>query len=401
MRQKNNSIALVGEWNTSNIGDKAIGIKAVRYLLSLGFDVKLFALGSFRYLGHVATTRQLDELFSPTISAGQVDGVGQKLLKFGHRHFPRSKFVFRFFRNYANRQSIRAEFVSCNAVLVGGGALLDDNGLHFPSSLLLIQKICRDLSLPLFSVGCSSSGNFSMAGKYILRKFVNYAQLVAVRDRESKRALQPLSKKDIFIFGDFALGMDLQEEGKTFVPPRSIAINVMHFAGSEKHLQHDYELFLKAVINFLRRRNFTVTLFTTGDQNDLRAAQAVHSMTGQFSTIFHPRTFQEIVSFLQTKDAVFCTRLHAAIMAIDANVPAIALWVTPKIKNFFETIGLSEYCIEASSGIDVNNSIADVLDTKLASYFRLLTFQYFEPGRQRVSEALEKLRDEITIPYNK
>jgi polysaccharide pyruvyl transferase WcaK-like protein len=382
---KANFIALFGEWNTTNIGDRAIGFRATEYLLSFGFRVRLFALGSFHYLGDVSDASQLDAFFSsPENVTTRARSVKHKLV---HKYLPRIKFLFRFFRNYLNREQVQIKLSECVAAVVGGGALLDDDNLHFPSSLFLVKISCKRLTLPLYTLGCSSAGKFSILGRLILRDFLRYATMIAVRDSSSKAVLQPLSNKQIFFFGDFAFGTTVKP--RSIIRPTKVAFNVMHFWGSDKGLHPGYEFFLQQILSILMsREDLDVTLFTTGDTNDKAMALKVHARVNSINEVFHPRNFSELSVFLKSKDVVLCSRLHAAIIAISEGTPAIALWSTPKAKNFFHTIGLHEYCIRATPQDSLEQMINEIIDVKLLYYFNQLNVADFEEGRDQVSSTL-------------
>jgi polysaccharide pyruvyl transferase WcaK-like protein len=60
---------------------------------------------------------------------------------------------------------------------------------------------------------------------------------------------------------------------------------------------------------------------------------------------------------LRTTGIVVATRLHGAVLPLAEGVPAVGFAVSPKLPNFFSTMGIGRYCL----GPDAWPGIADWL----------------------------------------
>jgi len=353
LKQKKKVVALFGEWNTTNIGDKAIGKEAVKYLIRQNFVIRLYTLGSLEYQGEASNEAAIS---STIFSASNIFATNKQTERNSQNSLLRGyskdiKNVLRFIRNGYRARKLRTTLSSCSAIVVGGGALLDDYKLHFPFSLYFVQRLAQSLSLPIFCLGCSSSGNFSVVGKHIIRNFINYASVVSVRDASTQAVISQLNtSNEVSVFGDFALTVSENNRRvkQALSGKRKIGVNVMQFSGKYLVYQPAYEKFITELVKVWQQiHDVEITLFTTGDLDDYNVAIRISTLFSQPVEVFHPKNLDEIQLFYREKDFVTSSRLHSAIMAISEEIPSIAVYVTKKIKNFFTTIGLGDYCYDA------------------------------------------------------
>jgi polysaccharide pyruvyl transferase WcaK-like protein len=59
----------------------------------------------------------------------------------------------------------------------------------------------------------------------------------------------------------------------------------------------------------------------------------------------HARSFQEVQHLLQKAQFAICTRMHSAILSFTVETPFITIAYSPKINNFLNDFGLSEWNI--------------------------------------------------------
>lgn len=347
-------VALFGEWNTTNLGDQAIGRHAVQYFIGIGFNVKLFALGSMVYLGEITHVKQSDEVFQQlhrTARLRQIQKVDRKptsktklrALKKGLPYFEHS---LRLIRNWLRWRVLRPQLLQCRIIIVGGGDLLNQQYRNFLTPLYFITSFSRNTSLPLVCLGCSSSSSFSGLAERIVRDFVRQAQIVSVRDHATRKALEGLVSRPITLFGDFALDFSALKKLNKKGNSHAIAINIMMPEAEQKKR---YESFLRALIaHLLETKHYAITLFTTGNQEDKLLMQRIYRGFQERVNFFHPDGLKQLENFLEEIDLAVASRLHAAILAMNHHVPTVAISVSSKISSFFETIGLSEYCYSMS-----------------------------------------------------
>ncbi|EFK97388.1 Polysaccharide pyruvyl transferase [sediment metagenome] len=72
----------------------------------------------------------------------------------------------------------------------------------------------------------------------------------------------------------------------------------------------------------------------------------------------------EIEGLYSMCDAALCTRLHASVFACKQGIPTVAIGYEPKVEGFWNSIGLSEYCMPFnSSGEDISRLLTNSLNS--------------------------------------
>lgn len=330
-------VAIFGEWNTSNLGDRAIHHEVRRYFSACGWRVSSFGIGSL----------------SP---AGTGDGHGggaahDSRLRTGLAVMtPRLKRIVRDVRQRVRARSLLPRLRHVQAISVGGGALLSDANMHFPQSLSALAHCARALDKPLLCLGCSAEGEWSEQGGRMIRNFLGTCALVAVRDAATAGRLAGVLPSRPPIFGDFCLSeARFLNAVRRTGGRRDIAVNVCQLAEPSGAAQADYEDALVALVNGLARRAeesaAVIKLFTTGIPEDARAAERVTARLSAHRITLHlPHDLAQLSSMLETSALVVATRLHAAILSLAESVPVVGIAASAKLGNFFSTVGIGRYC---------------------------------------------------------
>src|SRR5262245_33866383 len=120
-------VAAFGEWDTSNLGDRGIHEGVVQFFGECGWRVGSYEIGSLT-----------------PVSAGEGGGgpapasPGRSGAALGKA--PRLKRAIRRIRQRVRMTALLPHLKPAQAIMVGGGELLSDNGLHFPQSLAEIGE---------------------------------------------------------------------------------------------------------------------------------------------------------------------------------------------------------------------------------------------------------------------
>lgn len=335
-------IALLGEWNTSNLGDRAIHASALDFLESCGWRVRSCALGS---LLPVADPRMVG-----------LNGLSfQAVVRRAPGMSPPLRRMLRAVRQNLRALRLAPALAGVRAIAVGGGALLSDANLHFPQSLDAVRRLAVLLGVPLVCVGCGAEGAWSPAGRRAFTRFLSACTLVAVRDGATAQRVSGVlsAPADIGLFGDFCLDDVLIARPAPRVPHQyGLAVNVTQLSGRASPAeQQSYE---DALVELLRAycarpsaaRGTSLELFTTGVPEDAVAARRVLGrLTTRRASLFVPRSVQELGIVLRGSGLVVAARLHAAVLALAAHTPVIGYSPRPKLAEFFDTIGLSAYAV--------------------------------------------------------
>lgn len=330
-------VASFGEWDTSNLGDRAINRGLRRYFRELGWRVTCYGFGSLR------PTVVNDAESGVLVTTGQ--GAGSRLP-------PRVKRTLRRVRQKVRMLHLLPGLSRAQAISVGGGALLSDANLHFPQSLVELARASRAVEKPLFCLGCSAEGPWSKKGEKMIGEFLDACAMIAPRDCATARRIADMLQKPVPVFGDFCLGVpDVLREWSPVSSKLDLAVNVCWIPGPWRGAQGQYEDVLVALLTDLAGnpagRGFRrIRIFTTGTTDDAVPARRVFARLPRHRTTLHlPATLDELTGIYQESALVLASRLHAAILAVAERKPVIGFSPAPKIRNFFDTMGIKRFCI--------------------------------------------------------
>lgn len=325
------TIAAFGEWSQTNIGDHAIHHGVHEFFDDCGWRVRSFDLGALR-----PASGPRPGVAAPAHwrSSSVLDGM------------PMVKRALRGWRQQALMQRLLPSLASCDAICVGGGALLMDSNLHFPQSLAVLSWAAGELEKPLLCLGCSVEGDWSARGRRIVRDFLNRCGFVALRDRASAERIADLLGREVPVFGDFALRLSESRVDIATAPRYLFAVNAMHQLAPHDVWQQRYEDGLVQVVTSAVAQAPApagIAVFTTGTAQDLAPAARLCARLAEVGAELHPgRSLDQLRELLHASRAVIATRLHAAIIPLAERVPVIGYAVTPKLGNFFHSIGLDD-----------------------------------------------------------
>jgi len=284
---------------------------------------------------------------------------------------------------------------AAQAISVGGGALLTDENLHFPQSLVQIARCARRLGKPLYCLGCSSEGDWSAKGTAMVREFVSACRLIAVRDDATASRLATELGTPPPVFGDFCLNeRPLPELQAARLAERPMpAVNASQLPARWSAAQPAYEDALVRVAHYLARTTAPaggIRIFTTGTAEDAIVAWRVYSRLQDCGAELHlPHDLAHLLALLRASSVVVASRLHGAILALAQDVPVVGYSPAPKLRNFLSTLGLAHYCFAPGADPDLERWFAD------ASYSRFCAEQRHALARARVWPARARVRDAL------
>jgi polysaccharide pyruvyl transferase WcaK-like protein len=347
-------VAAFGEWNTTNLGDRAIFEGVFAFCQENGWEVDAYGLGSLTPISQQTPA-------SPVLHAVAPTKTGSRALRPLHQLKENNSFTLvkrsvRSFRQQLRIRSLLPQLKQAQAILVGGGSLLSDRDLHFPQSLAAISWAANHLQRPLLCLGCGAVEDWSPEGRAMIEQFAKTCYFIAARDYETAKRLTPMVAEPIGIFGDFALTIkDLQKISVRYSTPPTIAVNVMQLFDTREGYQQRYEEVLIETVNAwihqAANQSSQIKVFTTGNLEDLEPAKRVaQQISASHVELYLPTSVDGLCQMLNTSTVALTARLHAAILSISAGVPVIGLAagdVHRKLHNFFGSIGISHYSISA------------------------------------------------------
>lgn len=318
-------VAVFGEWNTANLGDRAIGRAARAFCAECGWRATPYALGSLRrvaWADAVSVSRS-----SPTLHL--------RALAFAPRRSLRA------LRQRYRSAQLAAPLERVRAIMVGGGDLLSDSNLHFPQSLAAVARLAATLGKPLMCLGCSATGPWSAHGERLLRDFLGSCTLLGARDAHTAARVRALTKTaPLTLFGDFCVDEyhleDPADSGRD-----GVALNVFYAPAGCGFSQAHYEDAVISLGRVLVRRGEMLRVFTTGTAQDTAAAQRVSARLGCPALV--PAHLAELESLLRASSLVVASRLHAAVLGLAQGAAVLSYSPSAKVANYLETMGLGEY----------------------------------------------------------
>ncbi|MBD2664225.1 putative polysaccharide pyruvyl transferase [Richelia sinica FACHB-800] len=400
-------IAAFGEWDTTNLGDRAILQGVTDFLNQHGCLVQPYTFGSLRPIQHHPKS-QNSATESSQIYFPPVDKIITRDKSVKHDHsFPQQtikllKLSLRPLRQRILIQRLIPQLKSVDAILVGGGALLSDLDLHFPQSLAAVTWVAKQLKLPLICLGCSAEGEWSPQGRKIITEFIQNCDFIATRDSGTASRLAEILNESVPIFGDFAL-IDMQ---KTRAPnseneQRILAVNIMEFSNQSSKYQQQYDQVLIQIINlWLAQKDehakYQVKLFTTGDIGDIARAKIILEQLPSKNVTFHLfANLEQLRNCLSSSYAVIATRLHSAILALAEGVPVIGLSVDTKINRFFSSLGISSYSLSALDEQVINQAITLLQHESINKQLEAIDFSEMSMTRAKVLSLVNELAAQI------
>lgn len=330
-------VAAFGEWNTANLGDRAIHRALVQFFEECGWRVDAYGLGALK----------------PTVELA-ASGGGAAPARTSYRLptglAPGAKRLVRGLRQQYRLLRLLPGLRRIQAISVGGGGLLTDANLHFPQSLAALAQGAAWLNKPIFCLGCSAEGPWSRAGETRIRRFLAACTVVAARDHATAQRLSAVLERPVPVFGDFCLAArHLQGLPRQPTGDFTIAVNVSRLPAPWDRAQQRLEDTLVALVGAITRNALNqdvpwVRIFTTGVAQDVVAAQRVFArIAGPRVELCFPEHLEQLLDLLRKSDWVIASRLHAAILGLAEGLPVIGLSATPKLRYHFETLGLQEF----------------------------------------------------------
>ena len=249
--------------------------------------------------------------------------------------------------------------------IIGGGQLLMDNDLWFPSRLWLLLHRMAPHTRAFAIHSCGVGDSWSPIGRWLCSRLLSDAGMVArsVRDPSSReRADRHLRcpSNAIAVVPDPALwaAEAFQASGhhETIIVGAGIMSPPAGMQGADPRctewLGADFLLdFWRNVIAMITSRGHVVQIFTNGDPDDHAFAKRVHEgLSGSLRerTIVLPRPTQpgDLVRTIASFRAIMAQRLHALIIGYSLGVPAVGLVWDDKVRQFVILTGHPERGLE-------------------------------------------------------
>lgn len=255
------------------------------------------------------------------------------------------------------RPHYRAALESADCMVIGGGNLLADHDLNFPTKLALAIEEAARRGVPVVLYACGASGGWSEEGRRRLHRALETGAVrkVFVRDERSRRIWDALAgiRRNLpaEIVRDPGLlaaqcypAADRKAEGAAPV----FGINVtsqlaLRYHGAATLDARALDRWYLELANELLARGYSLCLFTNGSPEDracLKRLQPVIAARDPGGRVTFPevRTPAGLVDTVRGLAALAAFRMHAVIAAYSCGVPFLALEWDPKLKSFLRSV---------------------------------------------------------------
>lgn len=268
----------------------------------------------------------------------------------------------------------RDVLAEADALVLGGGNLLADADLNFPTKIECALAEAAAALIPIGVYGVGVSDNWSRPGQRLFERAMTAGRLthVAVRDPKSKeiwdRRLAPAGVRPAQVAPDPAVlaARHFPKVAKLPGPPK-VGLGVTNPLALRYHAadfsvrDEAFAAWMTKLAQAMAAQGWKVVLFTNGSPEDRQyldelapriSAAAPDAITVQPAFA----TPSELAAFVSSCDLVMAHRMHACIAAYAYEVPHIGFAWDAKLKSFFKSVGREAYVLEAGKA-----AIADTL----------------------------------------
>lgn len=264
------------------------------------------------------------------------------------------------------RPHYAASLEDAEGVVIGGGNLLADLDLNFPTKIALAIDVAAKRDLPVAVYACGVSSGWSRKGLQLCRNaFAKpVVKAIFVRDIASKELFDAM-----FAAHTGHTAQVVRDPGllaARYFPPapkapggRPVAgLNVMSHIAIRYHAanapsQARLSDWYVEVARQLIAEGFQVRVFTNGSPEDKSYVAALHDRLRQLGgdqdiAFLDQRDPAGLCAQIAQFDVLIAYRMHAVIAAYSYAIPTIALEWDRKLNSFMESVGLENWLLDVS-----------------------------------------------------
>lgn len=263
-------------------------------------------------------------------------------------------------RRWAPHYARSLEGAEC--VVIGGGNLIADLDLNFPTKISLALAAAAWRRLPVFIYGCGVSAGWSRQGLSLLERAVGRGNIrkVWVRDERSRdlwnRLVGSKAGLETELTRDPGL-LAVQRYGMTAERSRNGApifgLNVTSPLAVQYHADHapsagELDRWYLALGRALLQKGYRLAVFSNGSPEDREYAAKLHKRfqdLGAYGRVSFPTadTPAELTALIAGCDAIAAFRMHAIIAAYSCGVPFLALAWDAKLASFVQSVNREDW----------------------------------------------------------
>ncbi len=235
---------------------------------------------------------------------------------------------------------------SSDIFISGGGSLLQDitslNSLCYYLTLIWLAKNFKN-KIYIFAQGIGPIKTF--VGKVLLTKILKKADLITVRDKQSKEYLNKLKIKSI-LTSDPVWNIDKNSEilRQAAKPNKKVGVQLREW---DSLSERDLENLCSGLKALLEEDNYIsdLVLLSLQDSKDLKILQKFKKLVNNDIPelnvkIINDASIDNAFDIINSLDYFIAMRFHAVLAAMKLNVPVLPVVYDPKVKSISEEAGI-------------------------------------------------------------
>ncbi len=271
----------------------------------------------------------------------------------------------------ASRKSWRPHYArnlrGGDGVVIGGGNLIADLDLNFPTKLSLAVEEAEKLGLPVAIYACGMASSFTPTGLRMFRRAFSRPNVTAVFLRD----VQSAALWDKFLSAETGHRAQVVRDPGLLAsvvfpnPPRPARSQKVVGLGLMSHIAIRYhsdsapaaarldDWYLN-VARGLLDKGLAVRVFTNGSPEDRVYADRLREpllalAKGRPLTFLDQQTPAQLCAHLSDFDVLIAYRMHAVIGAYSYGVPAIGLAWDKKLSQFMASVGREAHMVDVAT----------------------------------------------------
>jgi len=261
----------------------------------------------------------------------------------------------------------RSGLGAADCVVIGGGNLLADLDLNFPTKLSLAIKEAARRNVPAFIYGCGVSSGWSAKGRSLMDDALATGAMrkVFVRDERSRGLWDEYFGKSHGLPAGIVRDPGLLAAETYGIagtsPDGPVGINItsqlaVRYHSKDAPSPQQLDAFYVDCARGLLQAGRTIAVFTNGSPEDRAALAALKprlsQLPGSGNISYRDATTPgQLVGIIAGLAGIVAFRMHAIIAAFSCGVPFVALSWDPKLDSFVESVGLGDWlCKVTQSG---------------------------------------------------
>lgn len=260
-----------------------------------------------------------------------------------------------------------AALPGASCIVIGGGNLIVDLDLNFPTKIALAVEAAERRGLPAFIYGCGVSSGWSRSGRTLMRRALDRRILkkVYIRDERSRLLWNAEFGADFDLPAGVVPDPGLLASwryGIEGIAPqtnngrRSIGLNItspiaVRYHSTQQVETEVLETWYRDLARALVVAGNDVTIFTNGSPEDRSCARRIKAdleadVPADRMAYIEPETPEQLSRLIGSFRGLVAFRMHAVIAAYSCRVPFVALRWDPKLDSFLESVNLEKLLVD-------------------------------------------------------